>query len=59
MEPLCIVVLSSMGIIIFGQIGQRIYQKYFERDRTDILAEYDPSTEMGPLLPRSEDLSNN
>ena len=34
----------------FGQLAQQIYQRYYRRDKTVILAEFDPNMEMGPLI---------
>ena len=50
MEALCIVVISSMVVMILGQMSQCIYKKYHQKDRMMILAEFDPNMEMGPLI---------
>lgn len=50
MDPICIVVISTMSIVILGQVGRRIYQKYFKNEKVVLLAQFDPNTEMGLLL---------
>jgi len=50
MSVACIVVISSMSAIILGQLAQQIYQRYYRRDKTVLLAEFDPNMEMGPLI---------
>jgi len=42
-----IVVIISLSAII---LGQGVYQRYFNRNREIILAEFDPNMEMGPLI---------
>ena len=50
MEPLSIVVISSTSVVILGQLGYRIYKKYFQKNKMTLLATYDPNMEMGPII---------
>ena len=52
MDPISIVVISTMSVIILGQIGHRMYEKYRYRKyrAMAVLAQYDPETEMGSLI---------
>jgi len=52
MDPISIVVISTMSVIILGQIGHRMYQRYIYRKYRGmtVLAQYNPETEMGPLI---------
>ena len=50
MDPICVVVISTLSVTILGQLVSRMLERYRRNRKFAILAQYNPDMEMEPMI---------